>query len=87
MTRAGKLSPGTGLAQSRKHTALRAPPADPSLRNLMVAQGQRHRAGRDTTIQIGLIERLSDLQWLMRNGVAGRALEVVPGFPKGISHA
>jgi hypothetical protein len=55
--------------------------------NLVVAQGQRRRAGRDTSIQIRLIENLSDLRRPMRNGVAGRALEAFPGFPHGISHA
>ena len=55
--------------------------------NLVVAQGQRHRAGRDTSIQIRPIGNLSDLGRPMRNGVAGRALEAFPGFPHGISHA
>jgi hypothetical protein len=55
--------------------------------NLVVAQGQRHRAGRDTTIQIRLIENVSDLRRPMRNGVAGRALQAFPGFSHGISHA
>ena len=49
--------------------------------NLVVAQGQRHRAGRDTSIQIRLIENLSDLRRPMRNGVAGRASEAFPRFP------
>ena len=40
---------------------------------LVVAQGQRHRARRDTSIQIRLIENLSDLRRLMRNGVSARA--------------
>ena len=38
----------------------------------VVAQGQRHRVGRDTSIQIRLVEILLDLRRPMRNGVAGR---------------
>jgi hypothetical protein len=46
--------------------------------NLVIAQGQRHRAGRDTSIQIRLTENLADLRRPMLNGVAGRALETFP---------
>jgi hypothetical protein len=59
----------------RKCRATSRSTADPSLleRNLVVAQGQRHRARRDTSIQIRLIENLSDLRRPMRNGVSARA--------------
>jgi hypothetical protein len=54
---------------------------------LLVAQGQGHRAGRDSTIQVRLLENLSVGQRPMHDGVAGRALEAFPGFPHGIQQA